>query len=42
VCLEAWTAPLQALISGDRLLQLVSGASHRLHGRYEVSIEELS
>ncbi|KMM16894.1 galactose mutarotase [Synechococcus sp. GFB01] len=38
VCLEPWTAPRQALISGDRRLELAPGASCRLESRYRVSI----
>jgi galactose mutarotase-like enzyme len=37
VCLEPWTAPRQALISGDRRLELAPGASTTLQCRYRVS-----
>jgi galactose mutarotase-like enzyme len=37
VCLEPWTAPRQALISGDRRLELAPGASSTLQCRYRVS-----
>lgn len=33
VCLEPWTGPRQALISGDRRLDLARGASLHLHSR---------
>lgn len=38
VCLEPWTAPRQALISGDRRLELAPGTSCRLRSRYQVSL----
>jgi len=34
VCLEPWSAPRQALLSGDRKLELPPGKSTRLHTRY--------
>jgi len=34
VCLEPWTGPRQALISGDRRLDLAPGASLQLQSRY--------
>ena len=34
VCMEPWSGPRQALISGDRKLELSPGASTRLHTRY--------
>jgi galactose mutarotase-like enzyme len=34
VCVEPWSAPRQALLSGDRKLELRPGASTRLHTRY--------
>ena len=34
VCIEPWSAPRQALISGDRKLELLPGASTKLHTRY--------
>jgi galactose mutarotase-like enzyme len=37
VCLEPWTGPRQALISGDRKLVVEPGASTLLHTRYAVS-----
>ena len=37
VCLEPWTGPRQALISGDRRLQLGVGESTTLSCRYSVS-----
>ena len=37
VCLEPWTGPRQALISGDRRLQLGIGESTTLSCRYSVS-----
>ena len=37
VCLEPWTAPRQALISGDRRLELAPGASSTLQCLYRVS-----
>jgi galactose mutarotase-like enzyme len=37
VCLEPWTGPRQALISGDRKLVVEPGASILLHTRYAVS-----
>lgn len=36
VCLEPWTGPRQALISGDRCLELAPGASLQLHSRFEL------
>ena len=37
VCLEPWTGPRQALISGDRKLELASGQSTTLRCHYRVS-----
>ena len=37
VCLEPWTGPRQALISGDRKLELAAGQSTTLSCRYAVS-----
>jgi galactose mutarotase-like enzyme len=37
VCLEPWTAPRQALISGDRRLELAPAATTSLQCRYRVS-----
>jgi galactose mutarotase-like enzyme len=37
VCLEPWTGPRQALISGDRKLVIEPGTSTLLHTRYAVS-----
>ena len=37
LCLEPWTGPRQALISGDRKLELAPGESCRLGCRYVVS-----
>ena len=34
VCMEPWSAPRQALLSGDRKLELRPGASTRLQTRY--------
>jgi galactose mutarotase-like enzyme len=34
VCIEPWSGPRQALLSGDRKLELNPGASTRLHTRY--------
>ena len=34
VCLEPWSAPRQALLSGDRKLELPPGKNTRLHTRY--------
>ena len=34
VCLEPWTGPRQALLSGDRRLELAPGASLQLHSRF--------
>lgn len=34
VCLEPWTGPRQALVSGDRRLELVAGDSLQLHCRF--------
>ena len=36
VCVEPWSGPRQALISGDRKLELAAGASTTLHTRYAV------
>jgi galactose mutarotase-like enzyme len=37
VCIEPWSAPRQALLSGDRKLELRPGANTRLHTRYAFS-----
>ena len=37
VCLEPWSGPRLALISGDRRLVLAPGANMALHTRYELS-----
>ena len=37
LCLEPWTGPRQALISGDRKLELQPGASQELSCRYSIS-----
>ena len=37
VCLEPWSGPRSALISGDRRLELAPGANMALHTRYVVS-----
>lgn len=37
VCLEPWTAPRQALLSGDRLLRLAPGEEQELCCRYRVA-----
>jgi D-hexose-6-phosphate mutarotase len=37
VCLEPWSGPRLALISGDRRLELPPGANMSLHTRYELS-----
>jgi len=37
VCLEPWSGPRSALISGDRCLELAPGANMALHTRYELS-----
>jgi galactose mutarotase-like enzyme len=34
VCLEPWTAPPQALVSGDRRLLLAPGENRNLQCRY--------
>lgn len=36
VCLEPWTAPRGALVSGDRRLEVAPGEQCRLHTRYRV------
>ena len=36
VCLEPWTAPRGALVSGDRCLRLGLGESQRLHCTYRL------
>jgi galactose mutarotase-like enzyme len=36
VCLEPWTAPRQALVSGDRRLLLAPGENSNLHCRYRL------
>ena len=37
VCVEPWTGPRQALISGDRKLEIHPGASYALSCRYAIS-----
>jgi galactose mutarotase-like enzyme len=37
VCLEPWTGPRQALISGDRKLELSAGESCQLQTRYQLT-----
>ncbi len=37
ICLEPWTGPRQALISGDRKLEIQPGATYALSCRYAVS-----
>jgi galactose mutarotase-like enzyme len=37
VCVEPWSAPRQALLNGDRKLELCPGTSTRLHTRYAFS-----
>jgi galactose mutarotase-like enzyme len=37
VCMEPWSAPRQALLSGDRRLELRPGTSTRLETRYQFS-----
>ena len=37
VCVEPWTGPRQALISGDRKLEIQPGASYALSCRYAIS-----
>lgn len=37
VCLEPWTGPRQALISGDRKLELAAGESCQLQTRYQLA-----
>jgi len=37
VCLEPWSAPRGALLSGDRLLRLAPGETHRLRTRYALT-----
>jgi D-hexose-6-phosphate mutarotase len=37
VCLEPWSGPRLALVSGDRRLELPPGANMSLHTRYELS-----
>ena len=34
VCIEPWSSPRQALVSGDRKLELLPGSSTTLHTRY--------
>jgi len=36
VCLEPWTGPRQALISGDRKLELAAAEQQTLRCRYAV------
>lgn len=37
VCIEPWTGPRQALLSGDRRIELAPGASTELHTRYALT-----
>ena len=37
VCLEPWSAPRQALLSGDRRIELAAGASTQLHTRFSLT-----
>ena len=37
LCLEPWTGPRQALISGDRKLELAPGEAQQLRCRYQIS-----
>ena len=37
VCLEPWTGPRQALVSGDRKLELAAGDSLKLRCVYQLS-----
>jgi len=37
VCIEPWSGPRQALISGDRKIELAPGASTELHTRYALT-----
>ena len=39
VCLEPWTAPRGSLVSGDRRIDLASGARQHLSTRYRVGVE---
>lgn len=40
VCIEPWSAPRQALLSGDRKLELPPGSSTTLHTRYVFTTAE--
>jgi galactose mutarotase-like enzyme len=40
VCMEPWSAPRQALLSGDRKLELSPGESTTLHTRYQFTTTE--
>jgi len=42
VCMEPWTAPRQALLSGDRKLELSPGAGMRLDTRYAFKVTKSS
>jgi galactose mutarotase-like enzyme len=37
VCIEPWSGPRQALLSGDRRIELAPGASTELHTRYALT-----
>lgn len=37
VCIEPWSGPRQALLSGDRKIELAPGASTELHTRYALT-----
>ncbi|MFM7548842.1 MAG: galactose mutarotase [Cyanobacteriota bacterium] len=37
VCLEPWSGPRQALLSGDRRIELAAGASTQLHTRFSLT-----
>ena len=37
VCIEPWSGPRQALLSGDRKIELAAGASTQLHTRYALT-----
>ena len=42
VCMEPWTAPRQALLSGDRKLEVPPGDTIKLHTRYAFSVADRS
>jgi galactose mutarotase-like enzyme len=37
VCIEPWTGPRQALLSGDRKIELAPGNSTHLNTRYALT-----